>query len=58
VIILAHGGTAGAVAESIFLAVPVLIFMGLSRWSKRKARRLEAEEADNAGDGGQEEDGP
>jgi len=52
--ILAHGGTAGAVAESIFLAVPVLAFWLLSKWSKRKAARLAAEEggegvADNEG---------
>ena len=41
--ILAHGGTAGAIAESVFLAVPVLVFMGLSRWSKRKAGALAAQ---------------
>ncbi len=54
--VLAHGGTAGAVAEAVFLAVPVVIFLLLSRWSKRKARLLEAEEA---GEGrGEREDGP
>jgi hypothetical protein len=41
--VLAHGGTAGAVAEALFLAVPVVVFVALSRWSKRKARALEAE---------------
>jgi hypothetical protein len=41
--VLAHGGTAGAVAEALFLAVPVVVFLALSRWSKRKARALEAE---------------
>jgi hypothetical protein len=54
VTILAHGGTAGAVAEAVFLAVPVVIFMALSRWSKRKARLLEAQE----GDAPEKEDGP
>ncbi len=39
--ILAHGGAAGALAEAIFLAVPVVAFLLLSRWSKRKARLLE-----------------
>ncbi|MEA2900613.1 MAG: hypothetical protein QOH36_500 [Actinomycetota bacterium] len=47
--ILAHGGTAGAVAEATFLAVPVVIFMLLSKWAKRKARLLEAQEADDPG---------
>ena len=32
-------GHGGAVAEAIFLAVPVVVFLLLSRWSKRKARR-------------------
>ena len=44
--ILAHGGAAGAVAEATFLAVPVVVFLLLSRWSKRKARLLEAQEAE------------
>ncbi len=39
--ILAHGGTAGALAEATFLAVPVVVFLLLSRWSKRKARLSE-----------------
>jgi len=42
-VVLAHGGTAGAVAEAVFLAVPVVVFLILSRWSKRKAAALEAE---------------
>lgn len=42
--ILGHGGTAGAVAEAIFLAVPVVVFLALSRWSKRKARLQERDE--------------
>ncbi len=56
--ILAHGGTAGAVAEAVFLAVPVVVFVLLSRWSKRKARLLEAQEG-RGGEGDRErEDGP
>ncbi len=39
-IVLAHGGTAGAVAEASFLALPVALFFLLSRWSKRRARKL------------------
>ncbi len=38
--VLAHGGTAGAVAEATFLALPVVLFWLLSRWSKRRARKL------------------
>jgi hypothetical protein len=51
VIILAHGGTAGAVAESVFLAVPVVVFMLLSRWSKRKAAALAAQADEDGLDG-------
>ncbi len=40
-IVLAHGGTAGAVAEATFLALPVLLFFLLSKWSKRRARKLQ-----------------
>ncbi len=53
--IVAHGGTAGAVAEAVFLAVPVVVFLLLSRWSKRKARALEAQEGRGEGE---REDGP
>ena len=42
-VVLAHGGTAGALAEAAFLAVPVVVFLILSRWSKRKAAALDAE---------------
>jgi hypothetical protein len=52
VTILAHGGTAGAVAEAVFLAVPVVVFLFLSRWSKRKAAALEAKQSES-----DEEDG-
>ena len=38
-IVLAHGGTAGAVAEATFLALPVVLFFLLSKWSKRRARK-------------------
>ncbi len=37
-VVLAHGGTAGAVAEAAFLLFPVVAFFVLSRWSKRKER--------------------
>ena len=40
-IVLAHGGTAGAVAEATFLALPVLLFFLLSKWSKRRARKAD-----------------
>ncbi len=50
-VILAHGGTAGAVAEAAFLAVPVVVFLILSRWAKRKAAALEAEGAPPDEDG-------
>lgn len=39
IVILAHGGTAGAVAEATFLALPVVLFWLLSKWSKRRARK-------------------
>jgi hypothetical protein len=55
VIILAHGGTAGAIAETVFLVVPVVVFMLLSRWSKRKAAALEAEQAGEDRSGPDEE---
>ena len=42
-VVLAHGGTGGAVAEALFLAVPVVVFLILSRWAKRKAAAIEAE---------------
>jgi hypothetical protein len=50
VIVLAHGGTAGAVAEATFLALPVVLFFLLSKWSKRRARKVEElERADPKG---------
>jgi hypothetical protein len=54
-VMLAHGGTAGAVAEATFLAVPVIVFWVLSKWSKRKAAALEAEGGAEAGAGEDEE---
>jgi len=44
---LAHGGTGGALVEAAFLAVPIIVFVALSRWSKRKAAALEAQGPDN-----------
>jgi hypothetical protein len=52
--ILAHGGAAGALAEALFLAVPVVVFLFLSRWAKRKAAKIEAEGGAAAGDDGDE----
>jgi hypothetical protein len=45
--ILAHGGTGGAVVEGLFLAVPVATFLILSRWAKRKAAPLDADGQDD-----------
>jgi hypothetical protein len=51
IVVLAHGGTAGAIAEATFLALPVVVFWLLSRWSKRKAAKaaeLKAEDPSRA----------
>ena len=37
-LVLAHGGTGGAIAEAAFLLFPVVAFVVLSRWSKRRER--------------------
>ena len=37
-LLLAHGGTGGAIAEIAFLLIPVVAFVLLSRWSKRRER--------------------
>jgi len=43
-VVLAHGGTGGAVAEAAFVLFPVVAFFVLSRWSKRRERsEVEAE---------------
>lgn len=39
---LAHGGTAGAVAEGAFIVIPIVVFAVLARVSRR---RREAEAA-------------
>ena len=44
--VLAHGGTAGAVAESAFILVPMVVFSWLSRVSRRRREREEAEAAE------------
>ena len=41
--VLAHGGTAGAIAESAFILVPMVVFSWLSRVSRRRREREEAE---------------
>lgn len=35
-VLLAHGGTGGAIVEGAFLLFPVAAFFFLSRWSKRR----------------------
>ena len=56
-IVLAHGGAAGAVAEATFLALPVVLFFLLSRWSKRRARHAEEQKGDKPPTDGRREDG-
>ena len=46
--VLAHGGTAGAVAELLFVLVPVGIFALLARASRRRREQEEAEAAEAA----------
>ena len=41
---LAHGGTAGAVAEGAFILIPIVVFAVLARISRK---RREAEEAED-----------
>ncbi len=40
---LAHGGTAGAVAEVAFIVVPIVLFALLSKVSRRRREREDAE---------------
>jgi hypothetical protein len=40
--ILAHGGTAGAAAETVFVLVPIAVFALLSRTSRLRREREEA----------------
>jgi hypothetical protein len=40
--ILAHGGTAGAAAETVFVLVPIVVFALLSRTSRLRREREEA----------------
>lgn len=44
--VLAHGGTAGAAAEILFVLGPVAIFAVLSRASRRRREREAAEAAE------------
>ncbi len=46
--VLAHGGSAGLVAEIAFVVVPVAVFALLSRISRRRRQREEAEAEDEA----------
>ena len=40
---LAHGGTAGAVAEVAFIVVPIALFALLSKVSRRRREREDAD---------------
>lgn len=53
-VVLAHGGTGGAIVEGAFLLLPVTAFFFLSRWSKRREQadaELGADRAPGDGDG-------
>ena len=43
---LAHGGTAGAVAEAAFILIPMAVFAWLARVSRKRREAAEAEEGD------------
>jgi flagellar biosynthesis/type III secretory pathway M-ring protein FliF/YscJ len=47
---LAHGGTAGAVAEAAFILIPMVVFAWLARVSRKRREAAEAEEADQCGE--------
>lgn len=47
--ILAHGGTAGAMAESVFIIVPIVVFAWLARVSRKRREAEEAAEAEGGG---------
>ncbi|HEV2759507.1 MAG TPA: hypothetical protein VGV86_08080 [Acidimicrobiales bacterium] len=43
--VLAHGGTAGAAVELLFVLVPVAVFALLARTSRRRREQEDAEAA-------------
>jgi hypothetical protein len=43
---LAHGGTAGAVAEAAFVLIPMAVFAFLARVSRKRREAEEADEGD------------
>ena len=43
---LAHGGTAGAIAEAAFVLIPMAVFAFLARASRKRREAEEAEEGD------------
>jgi len=47
-VVLAHGGTGGAIIEGAFLLFPVAAFFFLSRWSKRREQADAEPGADRA----------
>ncbi len=51
-VVLAHGGTGGAIAEAAFLLFPVVAFFVLSRWSKRREQAgADGDDGPDAGPG-------
>ena len=44
--VLAHGGTAGAVAEGAFILIPIVVFAVLARISRKRREAEEAEEGE------------
>lgn len=44
--VLAHGGTAGAAGETLFVFIPIAVFALLARTSRRRREREEAEAAE------------
>ena len=43
--VLAHGGTAGALAEGLFIVIPIVVFAVLARISRKRREADEAAEA-------------
>jgi len=46
VTVLAHGGTAGAIAEGAFILIPIAVFAVLARISRKRREAEEAAEAE------------
>ena len=52
---LAHGGTAGAIAEGAFILIPMAVFAWLSRVSRKRREAEEAAAETEAGAGAAED---